>query len=235
MKKLICMFFSVLFSSLVILQGCSTIILSMAFSSDEKKKNYADNLTELLLLEKDKPYKLTLKTGEKDSGIFMGFKKFSEDEYRLRYSISRIELQDSLLLPDLGDVLTISKDEKSKDVRFKGFDANYVLIEVENQKGPRQLSYPYLRSSLIHDSHNNIIELSQIEKFIRQRKIALLSATSFETKNGIRRIPLDEISRADFKEDKNDFPVVLLYGATLDALLVYSFIKWQKDFLNMKR
>jgi len=210
---------------LIIFQGCSLIGLAIGASGDKSKKGYAESFGELLVLEKDKICRITLKSGEIDSAKFVGFDKLSDDEYRIRYSKSRLELQDSLTLPELGNVIAIIRDEKRTEVNFKGFDANYVLIEVDDKREPIQLSYSYMKSSLIQDSHNNIIEFAKIDKLIVKRKIALLTIASFKTGQGIHKIPLDELLRADFEVKKYGAPIGFLFGAIVDALLIYTISK----------
>jgi hypothetical protein len=233
MKKLLFMIFSVFIFSFSIIQGCSLIGLGIGHANDKSKKNYFDSLSDFLLLEKDKIYRITLKSGEIDSARFMGFDKLTDDEYQIRYNQSRVQIQDSLPLPEFGEIITFVIDEKRTAVKFKGFNANYVLIQIDDEKEPIRQKYKFIKSSLIQDSQNNVIELSEVEELILQRKIALLSTASFETKQGIIKIPLDEILRVDFDSKKYGAAIGFLTGAIIDGLIIYGLATFEYE-MNFK-
>jgi hypothetical protein len=167
--------------------------------------NGADNQKQIIIMPSEvhtikpgTPIVVILKSGFRVQGKYLEPVLFPAEEYAASYAKCREQIKKEIVLPELGDTVTIiDKTGKQHELEFLGFDCGTVLT--------RRKAKAYMESiKNIVDIRGNIIEVEAVRKFVSEGKIPLLTwGIITKNKSGRTQIALEDIYLIQGK--KKDF------------------------------
>ena len=163
------------------------------------------------------------------SGKFDGLARVPPDEYAESYAKSREQNKEEIMLPELGDTVTvITKTGKQHEFEFLGFDYGTILTRVEKMGKTRTTKSNIGLIKNIKDSHGNVIAVEAVRKLISEGKIPLLSSgIIIKSKVGPTQINWENIYQIEVKKKGTPLATLALIAAGVAACvgIIYIAIK----------
>lgn len=177
--------------------------------------NDEDNQKQIIIMSSEvhnikpgTPIVVILKSGVRVQGKYLKPVLFSAEEYAASYAKCRAQMKEKIVLPELGDTVTIvDKTGKQHELEFLGFDNGTVLTRKETMGKTRKAKAYKGSIKNIVDSRGNIIGIEAVEKLISEGKIPLLTwAIITKNKSGRTQIALEDIYLIQVKKKDFHFP-----------------------------
>jgi hypothetical protein len=216
-------------ATLMVLQmnGCCILGFTVGAISDAKKPDSeAIPGWEVSTIKPGTKIGISLRDGTEISGKFRSLEQTSTAEYTSRYEEIRGQQPDGLILPTIGDTITvISKSGDQFVGEFCGFDYEVMCIRLPRMTEPIKGNLD-LVSSII-DRRGNVVEMGTIRKLTSEGEIPFLSEIvlqsegwSYWSELGEVRIPLDKIYQIQVPVKKRGALTGLLVGAAVDVIVI---------------
>jgi hypothetical protein len=237
---------------LFLTDGCSLVGLGIGSSIDKTKPDTI--LIPDSKIEKIRPgthVKLLLDNGEEITGEYLGLDFISAEEYAGRYSLFREQKQSEILLPQLGENITIKLQSGIQGEReFWGFDYPMGLsASVPNLSQHLSISKYAMVTRSIGDTatgivlladiahikyiNGNTVDGSELIKLSSQVEIPILTAISLKNSVGKKHIALDKVSQIKEVPKKTYYKWIGLgLGAAIDAYAIFVIVaiaNWVSD------
>ncbi len=166
-----------------------------------------------------------MKDGQSKSGIYKGVGDIREAEYAEKYAKSREENRGVIILPSLGEKITIqtTKGDRYQNIFFQGFDL--VDISVKRAGTYKIITLELETIQAIQDRNGNPLDIARIKNLIASGKIPCLSkiksipAIKIIRDGKIEFIPMDNIYQIEVpKSGFENIWTGFLIGAGIDVL-----------------
>lgn len=162
---------------------------------------------------------LILMDGFRLNGKFLGFDHLSSQKYEQVYQNTRFHLIRDVILPEVGEVITIytRSDNKPHKGTFLGIDYRYLIVESESQDKPFKIPLKNIKKFV--DDKDNTVTAEVVMKLVSENRIPLLTTVSLQTEELTRQIRLDEIREIRIKTSKRGKLVGMFMGWSIDLML----------------
>ena len=164
---------------------------------------------------------IVLNDGNLVSGKYIGLEKVTAEEYAESYARSREQNMKEVILPELGDSITVIDTLRRQWVcEFSGFDYhNFMSVREKGQTGPSMAGLNLIGKIL--DRDGNFIEVDKIRNLMTEGKLPLLSAIVVQGEVGRIQVSMDKVRQIKVRVDKHNALNGFLIGAVVDLLLIY--------------
>jgi hypothetical protein len=214
--------------------GCSVIGFGIGSAIDSSKpKEKIVPGWEVQTIKPGNKIMLILKDGSGLEGKFLGLDRVPEQEYAEAYSRIRQQKPEGVLLPEIGENITIT-DTLGKEwaYQFLGYDFRHIVLRPQGETESIRMSLNLM--SRIVDNQGNIIEGETIRKLFSENRLPLLSAISIRQEPILNRIPesgievpvettrvaLDKIYQIKVPIKKQAALTGFLIGAVVDVTVI---------------
>jgi hypothetical protein len=205
------------------ISGCSIIGVGFgAYEDGSKPDTLFIQDWKIKGVEPGSKINIILNDGNLVSGKYIGLEKVTTEEYTESYARSREQNIKEVILPELGDSITVIDTIGRQWVcEFSGFDYhNFMSVQ---QKGQTEPSITVLGLvGKILDRDGNVIEVDKIRNLMTEGKLPLLSAIVVQGEVGRIQVPMDKVRQIKVRVDKHNALIGFLIGAVVDSLLVYA-------------
>ena len=219
-KKFIALFLILSFLAI----NCITLKLperKVRQGTSTESKQAIISYSELAALKPGTRVVMILKSGDRVSGKFSKYTIVPSEEYAEIYSKSREQLQEKIMLPALGETITIITKRRGQYEReFLGFDYGTISLRKKGKAKYKKMNVRQIRN--IKDSRGNIIGVDIIGKLLSEGKIPLLSSgIVIENKIGPTQIGWEDVYQIQVK--KKGMP--MFAKLALGGAAIYLFIQ----------
>lgn len=230
-------------ASLLQLNGCTLIGLSIGSGIEYPKD-------ECLLIPGWKVGAITpgdeihlmLNDGEQVSGKYLGINPVPQERYAEMYAKFRKEKSEELILPELGENITIvMKSGIQAERELVGFYHQYLATELQEEKDSVLALASYMMSvrrlqekttgpvrltkvDRVISSRGDIVEGESLQKLAKSGEIPFLFAVTIEGLMGATQVPMNEIYRIQVPKKGSYWLAGLAVGLTMDVLVVVYFL-----------
>jgi hypothetical protein len=233
----------ILILAVIAIDGCSVIGLGIGVVSDSRKP---DSLMipccQVPTIQQGREIKVVLLESEPVRGTFVGLGSIPADDYAQRYSRYRKGNRVDVLVPALGERVEITlKSRVSGERELVGFDYKYLVKKPERKPEPEAIGcspsmvvrqesdtslgmVPLSDVDQVKDADGNIIKGEMLERMATSGQLPLLSSLAIADFSGQKYLPMEEVSRVELKNKKNDKWKALAAGALIDSILILSFL-----------
>ena len=167
---------------------------------------------------------ILLKSGDQLRGKYLKLVRVPQEEYAASYSKCREQIKEEIVLPELGETVTvIATNDKHYVLEFLGFDHGSILTRFEMMGKIRTAEEDLRLIKNIVDSHGNIIGEEEVRKLISEGKISLLSSgIIINSKGDSTQIAWEDIYQIQKREKGKSFYIVplILGGAVICVVLI---------------
>jgi hypothetical protein len=163
------------------------------------------------------PITVHMKDGSKERVKFVGVDSIPFEEYSAKYAKSRENLPDSIILPNLGDTITLALESWGREkVRFFGLGHNYIIISPISDSSIKKVNLKIIEE--IYDNNGNEFVIHDI---ISQSYTPLSSKIIVENQRKMEEIDINEVENIQLNRKTNLMPAALFMGVLVDALTIY--------------
>jgi len=211
--------------------NCMTCIASNLGAFEDRPYKYAvkDSIPELDLeaFKSRRKVIIYLSDGSRLKGRYYGLENIPKEEYAEKYTKCLELLKGEIVLPALGDTISLSftTSEQDEAVIFGGFGHRLIMTAPVEAPDSNRFMLEYVKS--ISVGGGSVIETETIRDLMHKGKIPLLSAIHFrDTLANKKLIPIDEIEM--LKIEENDLPGFegTDPGFMMIGDLIYGIIIW---------
>lgn len=158
-----------------------------------------------------------MEDGSKERVKFIGVDSIPFEEYSAEYSRIRENLPDSVILPNLGDTITLVLESWGKEkARFFGFGHNCIIVSPISDSTRKKVSFKIIER--VYDKNGNEFVLQDI---ISQDYTPLSSKLIVENKKTMEEIDINDVENIQIERKGSLLPVGLFIGAIIDAVTIY--------------
>lgn len=186
--------------------------------------------------------KVILNDGEEVVGKYMGLQRIPEEEYTKRYADFRAQPRSNILIPTLGDNITVTqKSGNQRRCQLLGFDYHYLPAKLGREKdttsvlsshiasvrlsGDTTVSLVYLRHvDKFLGSDSNIVEGEALRKSASAGEIPFLSAITIQQSTGITSVAMDRVHEVQIRNKKHAAWIGAGFGLAIDATLSILYV-----------
>ncbi len=187
-------------------------------------------------IKPDTPIIVTLRSGDQVRGKYVELARVPMEEYAASYAECREQLKEEIVLPELGETVTvIVTNGKKYELEFLGFDYGSILTQFELMGKIRTAREDLRLIKNIVDSRGNIIGEEAVRKLISEGKISLLSSGIIIKGKSIRtQIAWEDIDQIQKRKKGTSSYIVplivcgVIFGAVV-VILVVEFIEESAD------
>lgn len=213
---------------LITSMGCSLLGLGIGAISDASKPKQTTLLG--MAAETVNPgaaVELTLKDGSRRNGKFVGIKHVPVENYEQAYNRSREQRPAGVLLPALGDRITVvtrpsaaKEPEKFWQVDFHGFDHD--VVRMNTKVGKERQGWALSSVSKIIDPQNNEISGETITKLLATGQIPVLAVpvVAVQEAKELTQTAVDQIQQIQITNKRNGKLTGFLVGAGIDVVVL---------------
>jgi hypothetical protein len=181
--------------------------------------------------------KVILNDGEEVVGKYMGLQRIPEKEYAKRYDSFREEQRSKILIPTLGDNITVTqKSGNQRRCQLLGFDYHYLPAKLNQEKdttsvlsshiasvrliGDTTVSLVYLRHvDKVFSSDDNVVEGEALRKSASAGEIPFMSAITIQQPTGITSVAMDRVHEIQTRNKKYAAWIGAGFGFAIEATL----------------
>lgn len=208
--------------------GCTIIGLSIGAISDASKPKQVT--LPGMSAETVKPgvtVELTLKDGSRRSGKFVGIKHVPVENYEQAYNRSREQRPAGVLLPALGERITVvirsstaKEPEKFWQTDFHGFDHD--VVRMNTKVGKERQGWALSSVSKIIDAQNHEIAGETILNLLAAGQIPVLAVPVMilQKAKESTTVAVDQIQQIQITNKRNGTLTGFLVGAGIDATIL---------------
>jgi hypothetical protein len=165
-----------------------------------------------------------LKEGKYKRGIYTGISYIPDAKYAEKYAQSREQNQGEIILPALGEKITIQTTIGGgyENILFQGFDIEAISVKLIGMARPITLQLGTIKA--IQDHDGNPLDIAKIKNLLSAGKIPCLSAISSTsaikiTSDGkIELIPMDDIYQIEAPGKSPPILKGFMIGAGIDVI-----------------
>ena len=204
--------------------GCTLVFYGAGAISDSTKPDHIIFSGEKKwTIRRGTKIDILLKSGEKLEGkIFLELAPVPAEEYAKRYAKSQEHNRNEIILPTLGEPITVTTESGQKyECDFFGFDYGTILIRQTGSQTPRKVNIEKARWDNIVDSRGNLIEVETIRHAMSEAKVPFLSTIVFFDETN--RIPVDVregVIKIQVPAKKRSKTYGLIAGAIIDLIII---------------
>ena len=204
--------------------GCSLVGLGIGAIADANAepgqyKIYDEHVSDI---DAGDPLTVVLKNGESRSGMYLGFKDMSTEEYAVLYDNFREDI--FIKLPDLKETISINSgfsNAYNYEYVFEGFDYNGIRVKKLNKIEPE--SYDIESINFLAFSYNDsdqVVQKDLLTNFLLSGELPLISKIVLQNPDGVFEFGSGEISELKFTADSDSWLVGLAVGSIIDMVII---------------
>lgn len=179
------------------LSGCSFLI---PMTGDYIKKDFTVvTVMDLHSVDKGSEVVVVLKNGRRLNGKYLGLKYFSESEYAAKYNIFQKSKLDQVILPELGDTVTVALyPEVKHSGEFLGFNYGYQGVICLRPLSDRDsVKIDLEKARYVENNTGHSIRGTTLRELMMNSRIPCLSGITIQSDSLEITLGADEINRIE--------------------------------------
>lgn len=204
-----------------LLSGCSLIGFTVGAIVDGSKPDRDSIAGQQVIenIELGDSVEVVLVNGGLLEGVYIGVDTFSVTEYDQTYNEASSQIEDDIILPEVGDTVTLTINGYLSKAQFLGFGHKYVLAK---RQGDRRISMIDLDNlTSITNTRGNSVKAKIVKNLLHDGRLpSALPALLIKDGQTTARIPIDSLKFISVETSKNSKWVGLGIGLAVDVVAV---------------
>ena len=212
-----------------LLNGCSIIGLGIGIATSADEEVYNNESKDFPYIDSDDVIRVVTTDNDTIRGNLLGISKIPYEEYRQEYVEAIKELDDSVFLPNLGELLTYAQKKYHnpqrtlytktwKNKKFYGFGLGTIFVSDSNYDCSNQVRLSSISNLSMEEIE--IFNIEEIEPLIKKGKIPLAPIIYVGNEETSHSIPQRNIKKVEIESMDKWWVVGLVIGALIDAYIL---------------